>query len=299
MTFNSQVLYSKGDVVITHTMETTPVVTSRFGQVDERVDRVMDMIDFEPDGRFIAAQLPYLYPHATTVIGASIFGADQTLTINSVDGQQRIYKAAAVLKMPQLRFGRKLTMMGPMQFGCIYAVASAPTTANSLYTDSTVSYPGDTGYNASDILTQVYALSWGATSPWDAFGSKDGVTVDFTLQAVQDETESHGVFDYIFQGLVVSAKLEPDGPTPLQVEAAMKRQGSGAALGRSLQGDANDLIITGTGVYFKMTEAALVGFASRFGNTVRRMGPVEFRATRTVTSGVANALFLLDDAAPV
>jgi hypothetical protein len=47
-----------------------------------------------------------------------------------------------------------------------------------------------------------------------------------------------------------------------------------------------------------MTEAALVGFASRFGNTVRRMGPVEFRATRTVTSGVANALFLLDDAAP-
>lgn len=298
MTFGGQVLYSKADVKITHQMDTIPVQTSRFGKVDERVDKVMDMVDFEPDGRFIAAQLPYLFPYASKVIGASVFGSDATLTINSVDGQQRVYKAAAVLKMPSLRFGRKLTMMGPMQFGCLYAEASAPETANSLYTDSAVSYPGDTGYDATAILTQVYSLAWGASSPWDDFKSVNGVTVDFKLDAKPEETESHGIFDYIFQNLEVAAKLEPDGITPAQVLAAMKIQGTGANLGRSLAAQAEDLVITGTGVYFKLSKAAIVPFAEHFSSQRRRTGEVEFRATRTVTTGTLDPLFVIDDAEP-
>ena len=298
LTFGSQVFYSKGDVKIQHQVNTFAVQTSRFGKVDERVDNVMDMIDLELDGRFIAAHLPVLFPYATKVVGASVFGDDATLTINSVDGKQRVYKAAAVLKMPSLRFGRKLTVFGPMQFGCLYEQDSTPTTANSLFTDSDVSYPGDTGYDVANILTQVYSCVWGATAPFDAFGSVNGITVDFKLDVKPDETESHGIFDYIFQNLEVTAKMEPDGVTPAQVLTAMKIQGTGAALGRSLAAQGNDLVITGTGVYFKMTKAAIVPFAEHFSSTRRRVGEVEFRATRTVTSGALDPLFVIDDAAP-
>jgi hypothetical protein len=298
ITFGGQAFYSKGDVKIAHQVTTVPVPTSRFGKVDERVSSVMDMIDLELDGRYITAQLAVLFPYATKVIGSSVFGDDATLTINSVDGQQRIYKAAAVLKMPSLRFGRKVTLMGPMQFGCLYEEDTTPQTANSLFTDSATAYPGDTGYDAAAILTQVYDCVWGATAPFDSFGSVNGVTVDFKLDTSVDETEAFGIFDYVFQNLEVTAKLEPDGVTPAEVLAAMKIQGTGAVLGRSLKAQANDLIITGTGVYFKMNKAAIVPFEEHFSSSKRRVGQVEFRATRTVTTGALDPLFVISNAAP-
>lgn len=299
ITYNSQVFWSKGDVVVNHVVNTFPIQTSRFGKVDDRVDSVMDVLDFELDGRFNSAALSTIFPFASAVIGSSVFGTDTTLTINSVDGQQRVYVSAAVTKMPGLRLARKATIFGPMQITCLYGTASAPDDAGSLYTDSAVAYPGDTGYAVSDIPTQVYALDWGITSPWDAFSSKDGVTVDFKLDLAAEESESHGMYDYIFQGLEVSAKLQPDGgPAESDVLAALMHQGTGAVLGRSLNADSANLNIVGTGVYVRLYNANIVNFKELFSGRLRRMGDVEFRATRTVTTGTLDPLFHVGAAAP-
>lgn len=297
VTINSDIFYSKGDITVKHVLNTFPVTTSRFGKVDERVDSVMDVIEFELDGRWVSGSLPTLFPYSGTVIGSSAFGADNPLTINTVDGYQRVYKAAAITKMPQLRMGRKLSLLGSVQFTCLYGGATLPSDTGSLYTDSAVSYPGDTGFSVADIIMQPYSLAWGA-APFDAFSSLDGVTIDFKLDLKQEMTETLGIYDFIFQGLEVSAKLRPDGPTIEDVLTALKHQGSGATLGRSLSASGNDLVISGTGVHVIVYNAGLKGFTENNSAMNRRMGEVEFTATRTITAGALDPLFRVGTAAP-
>jgi hypothetical protein len=300
ITFNSKVFMSKGDVTIKHVMDLLPIPTSRFGKIDDHVTSVMDVIEFEPDGRFLVASLSTMLPYTTKAIGSSCFGADSPLTINTLDGTQRVYRAAAVTTKKQtIRLGTQNTMFGPMQFTCLYGGAVAPSDAGSLFTDSSVSYPGDANYAGSDVLTLPYSLAWGATAPWDSFMSKDGIEISIDCTLEQERSQSHGTYDYIFQDMAVSATLEPDGPTALEAATACKIQGSGATLGRSLNANSNDLIITATGVWIKLSKASPVNPNERHSAKVRRMGALEFRATRNITSGAADPLFVIDDEAPV
>lgn len=300
ITYNSVVFMSKGDVTIKHLMGLTPVNTSRFGVIDWHVDSVQDVIEFEPDGRFLSAALATMLPFNTKTIGASVFGADTPLTINTVDGKQRVYVAAAnTTKKQQIRLGIKQTMFGPMQFTCLYGGAVSPDDAGSLFADTNVSYPGDANYARSDVLTQAYDLAWdGAAAPWDAFVSKDGIMIDIDVDMTPETSESHGVYDYIFGGMQVSAKMEPDGPTALEAVTAALLQGTGATLGRSFSATSHHLNITGSGVYIRLYNAAPVLPNERFSAKLRRMGEIEFRASRTQTTGTIDPLFYVGTSAP-
>jgi hypothetical protein len=194
--------------------------------------------------------------------------------------------------MPNITLGATRPLLGDVQFTCLHAEASDWGDANSLFTDTEEAYPGDTGYNKADIITQPYTCDWGAVSPWDEFTTKDGVSVEFTLQLNPEVNDHKGLFDYTFQNLEVSAKLQPEGVTPAQVLATLKHQGAGAVRGRSVS-STDPLNIVGTGVYVRLTGASPVLGAEAYGATSRRVGQMEWRATRTWTDGVAEPLFVV------
>ena len=299
ITFNTHKFRSKGDVRVVHQQEWFPIDSSRFGIEDYHSGTVMDTIEFEPDGAFVVAALSTMNPYASKAIGGSVFGTDTPLTINSVDGHQRVYKAGAVLKASDNIFSRKATMFGAMQMGCIYGEDSEPGDAGSLFADTLVSYPGDTGHDPQSIITQGYQCAWGATPPFDSFWSKDGIKISYNLTIEAEQNERTGIFDYTFQGLEIKATLQMEGPTALEAADLLKLQGSGAVLGRSLQAASNDLIITGTGFYYALYNAGPTLMPELFSNKLRRMGEMELRATRTLTAGAMDPLFYIGDAAPV
>ena len=371
--FQSQTFYSQGDIKVDLVNDTFPINVSNFGKVDDRIDKVMHKLSFVPDGRFAA--LSVLLPYATATIGSSVFGTDKPLTIWTVDGKKRVYAAGAVTKMPNLMLGSTKTIFGDVEFTCIHAEASDWSTQGSLFVDSAASYPGDTGYLASDIITQPYALAWKpaftftaatndvitasahglvdgtrvrfttsgtlpaglslatdyyvrdaasgtfkvsatlggsavditdtgsgthtCTAGWASFYSKEGVSVEFSLQLAPEETDLKGLYDMTFQSLEVSAKFQPDGgPTVQDITSALRHQGSGSIRGRSINSGSSNLNITGTGVYVRLYNANIVAGAEAYGPMSRRVQPCEFRSTRSITAGSADPLFYVGTSAP-
>lgn len=300
MTFNTKVFYSKGDVVVNYIQELTPLQTSRFGKVGDSVSSVMAQIEFEPDGRWLSAALSTMLPFNTKTIGSSVFGADSALTINSVDGKKTVFTAAAVTTKKQtLRLGIKETIFGPMQFTALYGAAKDPTDADALVTFSNESYPGDANFDRADILKQAYDIAWsGKSAPWDAFMAKDDINIAIDLDLTPETSQSHGIFDYIFGGMQASATFEPDGPTSIEAVEAALLQDTGAALGRCATSQGAHLNISGTGVYIRLYNAAPVNPKERYSAKLRRMGALEWRASRSQTTGTIDPLIYVGASAP-
>lgn len=294
--FGGQSFWSKGDVTMKIVNDRFDIPTSIFGKVDERFsDRKID-VSFEPSGAFTAGVAAVLWPYAATAVGASIFtGSDQALEIFGRDGRKVTLPAAAVTKMPSIRMGVSQTLMGDVTFTGILKNSTDPTAAGAYYTEAAVAYPGDTGFAVADILTKAYASVWGGTAPWSSFLTENGWAIDFNLSLAPQKVDGLGTVDMTFQGLAVSAKAIPVGPT--QADVLTKLAGT-AGLGASIA-TADPLNISATGVYVRLYRAALADGGMSYGSTKKRLDTCEWVATRGVTASVADPLFFVGTAAPV
>jgi hypothetical protein len=296
LTYNGQNFWSKGDVTLRIGNDRFNIDTSAFGKVDERFQDRTITVEFEPAGRFNAALAGVIWPYASTNVGASVFtGTDIPLTINGRDGRQIVIHAAAVTTMPSLRLGVSQTMMGSMTFTGLIRNNTAATAAAAYYTESAVAYPGDAGFAVADILTRGYTAAWGATAPWSSFMAEAGWTIEFNLQLAPQRVDGIGTVDMTFQGLDVTAKCNPVGPT--QAELLTRAVGT-AGLGVSVA-TADNLNITATGVYVRLARAALVETGLAYGNTAKRISETSWIATRSITGGTPDPLFFVGVAAPV
>lgn len=70
--------YSKGNITLSNTKATFPIVTDRFQKVDERVSDEELKVSFEPAGEF--ESLAVLWPYASTVLGSLIAPQSQAVT---------------------------------------------------------------------------------------------------------------------------------------------------------------------------------------------------------------------------
>jgi hypothetical protein len=296
ITYNSQKFWSKGDVTLKVVNDRFDIPTAHFGKVDERFSDRRIEVEFEPSGAFTAGVAGVLWPYASTVVGASLFGASDTaLTINGRDGRQIVVHAAAVTKMPALRLGVTQTIIGSVTFTGLVKNNVDPTNAAAYYTESAVAYPGDTGFAVSDILTRSYSAAWGASSPWSSFTTEAGWNVEFDLQLSPQKVDGIGTVDMTFSGLAVSAKCIPVGPTAADI---LSKVAGTAGLGASIA-TADHLNLTATGVYVRLYRAALAESGLTYGNTAKRIAETTFIATRGVTGGTADPLFHVGIAAPV
>lgn len=291
ITFGGQSFWSKGNVELKIINERFNIETAHFGKVDERQSDRRIEVTFEPSGRFNSDIAGVLWPYASTATGASIFtAADVPLTINGRDGRQIVVHAAAITKMPSVRMSVNQTLIGPVTFTGLVKNNVSPESAAAYYTESAVSYPGDTGFDVGDIITQPPVAVWGASSPWDSFLSESGWMIDFDLQLAPQKVDGIGTVDMTFASVAVTAKAIPVGPTAAAVLAKLSPT---VALGTSVA-TADDLVISTTDVSVGLAKAALVDGGLAFGSQSKRISECSWIATRTITTGIADPLFVVE-----
>ncbi len=297
ITYDSVVMYTEDDIILTPGLTTFDVPTSMFGKADVRLDDIVTEVTFKPVGNW--GYRSVLYPHANPTIGSSLFGAtDKDLTIQTLAGQLLTWKAAAITKMPDLTLSANKTMFGSATFVCIGANNTAWTDDAKRAVVAANDF-SDVSFDPADILTQPYSLAWGAVSPWDAIETESGVVMTFELAAQPVTTDSEGTIDMTIEGVEVTAKLTPVGISEAQLLALLKIQGTGVTRGASLLTlNSNDLVASGTGVHVTLYDSVPTEGPFRFGRTVLRTGEIAFKGIRDYSSGAGGALFRLDTAAP-
>lgn len=288
--FDGGKFYSKGDIDTGLDLETFEILTSAHGKVDERVTNITANVSFEPAGEW--EHLAVLYPYGSTIHGASVFtGTDKPLKIHCLDGKLYTFKAAAVTQMPNITASATKTLLGQVRFTCLRADNSAWDTVDSFLTIAGSGASAETAFDPANIKTQPYVVAWGGSSPWNAIETSEGVAVDFDLSLQPIQTDTNGIIDMRFERLAVMARMVPLNAAESDILTALKIQGSGAARGRSLQSNSNDLTVTGTGVSITLKKAQLKTAGYRFGAITLRNGEVGFVATKEFVSGVGQPLF--------
>jgi hypothetical protein len=232
--------------------------------------------------------------------GTNRFVVNNPLTIQTIDpvgGRLITLFNAAITKMPNINATATATLLDEVTFEAFLVDGSAPSDAASLYSNISSPYQGDTTFNPVNILTQPIAVSWGSTVPWDSFYTKDGVRISFDLALQNVDIDGYGILSKRISDLSVSASCTPIGVQASDLMTALQLQGSGAAIGRSLGQNGNDLILSATGFYAKLNQAGLQGGPELFSRSKDQTGEITFVATRKFTGGVPQPLFVVGTAA--
>jgi hypothetical protein len=289
--FDGATFYTKGDIQANIDLETLEIVASLYGKVDERQMNRTGIVRFEPVGEW--ESLGVLFPYASTLIGASMFGAvDKPLVIWTQDGKKITFASAAVTRMPSIMLSAKKTLLGEMEFATLGPDNKAWNDAVDKFVKiEAVAFPAST-FSSAAVITQPYTGVWG-TAPWDSIKTVEGWTVDFDLSYDALEVDAEGKIDLTLGALSVSARSQPLGITEQNLADALKIQDASAARGRSLFSVGTDLVISNTGVSVTLTKAALKAGGFAFGPTTPRIGELTWVATRTISGGVVSPLFAI------
>ena len=286
--FATQKFWSKGNVEVKIINDRFDIETAHFGKVDERYQDRRVEVSFEPSGAITAGIATVLWPYGATTVGSSILtGTDRPLEIFGRDGRKITVHAAAVTKMPTLRLGSNTTLLSSMTFTGLVKNTTDPTNAAAYYTEAAVTYPGDTGFAIADIKTAAASAVWGASAPWSSFVSETGFEIDFNLKLAPQKVDGIGTVDMTFQSVEVMLKAVPVGPAATDILAKLSPT---SGMGASIAG-ADNLTVTAGTVAVLLSKPGITESGLIFGSTAKRVAATTWQATRTVTTGVADALF--------
>lgn len=290
----AQTMFSKGDVEIRIIHDEIDVDSSAHGRgIDAvRASRRVE-VSFTPvsDWSYRTTLFPYLDP----TIGDRIFGdSDTPLVItgkNASTDNVFTVLASAVTQMPNLFFGVTDTLYGPVTFTGVLGNNMDPDDDDSLFTVGDASY-SDTTFDPGSLAQQRYTAAWGAVTGFTSIYGQEGFTVESQLQ-LEDLKVDGALLDMSIVGVNFMARCIPVGPSIDQILTNSRIGGSGNDLGDRNSDNANDLVITGSGVSCTLEQAALISSGYRFGDTVLRNGEVGFKTTRQFSSGTPGALMTL------
>lgn len=220
----------------------------------------------------------------------------EPLIVETLDGKVITFHVAAVTQMPDFLGSAVQTPLGAVTFEIFRKNGVAASTADSRYATSPAAFSYDSSFDPAQIVTQPYEASWGETSPWDAFSSKNGFRVSFPMSLTPIEDDACGIIGRRLSGVTAEVRAQPTSASESDILTALKLQGSGAGRGRRIVGE--DLDLTGAGVFVRIYGAALVGAPMGFGSQIDRAGEFTWRNSRTFTTGVPGPVFLVGTAAP-
>jgi hypothetical protein len=292
ITYGGQSFWSKGDIVERPIYDRFNISNSHWGDVDTRETNREYEISFEPDGRFTNELGAILYPYMSLAMGASIIGdTDRALVVHGRDGKKRTYHNAALTKIPDANFDTGRTLQGSCTFTAIVKNNTDPTNAAAYYTDATEAYPGDSGWDLSNIVTKPPICYWGENAPWNAFKTKNGIVISFALDVYKRKVSGIGTIDMILRGLTVTAKATP--MVSRQAIADMMR--ADAQMGSSIDVDHLSLSVGNEFIECSIANVAIVDASFVSGMENERVGEVTWQANRTITDGTANPLFNISE----
>jgi len=233
-----------------------------------------------------------LVAFTTVGTGQAAFVVQEALEIHCFDGTLYTFHNAAVVSMPDINASTVATLMGEVIFEAFLKNLAAWSDADARFTLGT-SPLSDTSFDPAAIITQAYTVTWGS-APWAALSTKTGVKINFDLQLEAIMTDTDGIVTRRLAGVSAVATATPIGVSEADLMAALQMQGVNAGRGKTLV--KNDLILQGTGVYVKLTGAALKGGPQNFTSAEDRIGELTWAATRTFAAGVPNPLFTIGTA---
>ncbi len=291
-------IYSKGDVIVTARTQTLGIQTSGFGEVDQRAQDVEYRIRFTPSGDFVL-HAPALYAPMALKVGESIFGAtDKTLVVKPFINPQAVltFKNVGISRMPPMRLTASETVFGEAEFTALRSDATTWETADSIVAAGVYSAPDHSTFSVASHFMQPWAAAWGG-APWDSFQTESGWTVTPTMELSEQRIDNAGLIDYCVRALAVTAQAVPidTGLTEAVVLAKLGHSGSGRVRGQSLAALGADLVLSNAdgGSVVTLDQAALIDAQLGWGGESKRIGQCTWRATRTFTAGVANALMTI------
>lgn len=300
--------YTREPFVLDVSQDTFEILTDAYGKADERVIARKVSVSFVPAGEIKG------HSGETTVInalwgsiktlarGASLLCAtDQPLVIWTLDGKKYTIPAVALTGIPSLDLTSRRNPIGTITYtGYCKDNTDWTEATNPLVKLAAVSFVDPGNFDSSGIPMDKYTGVWGTVTGFTSFKSEAGFKVDFGMKTFEVDTDSDGPVDIRFDQLDVTVKCAPIGPTEQNVLDALRIMGSGARPGRSLHYDlagsaTPDLVITGgttpMQLVFTLKAAALKSAPFNFAADKKRLGEVEFVATRTVSGGAVSALF--------
>lgn len=299
LAFNGISLYSKeGTTIDTDLVYSQEAIgVAGLGKIDNRDKEAYDEINITPDGRMTAAIAAALWPYNNPTIGTGIFtDTDVPAAVHGNDSSLDTHAAAALVQMPQMIFHPVKTLVGALKLLCLRGHTSSAvnpwSTANSLRTFAASGGTfADTTFNAAEIVTQDYQLTWGSLSGWSGLDFYDGLTFEPKIEFVDDNVAVHGLFNKRIKSVGGMLRGIPIGVARAAIDAQLNIQGAGAGRGTSGAVKAFQVTVAGADgkTYLSFPLGQLV--KSKFQNGVEQLreGEVAWEALPNLAAGVRGA----------
>ena len=287
-TFAGHTFFANDGILVTPALETQPVESDANGPLDATVAQAPVTIRFTPSAPI--GDLLALYPHLSGEPGTSLFGAvDSPLVLTAANGVRLTFAAVAITQMPDLTLSAQGPVAGTVTFLALGARSLGVTAPNRVVAIDTGTIPVAPG--GTPQLADDFAVTWGAV-PWVALRSRDGVRVHFGMSTTPVLSDANALLDLTLEKLEVEVRFtpeSPDGPDEADLVVALML---GAAPGRLLSGNAQQLDLAGDGIFVRLPEAQLVRGELAFDVTRGRIGELTFTAGRALV-GTAEPLAVI------
>lgn len=287
-------IFTKNDIEDDFGIDTFQPESSAHGQLDPRIDLRRGGVRATPVGQFTADQFNALWPYRTTLVGASIYGADVPLVLKTIAGKKHTYYAAAIEGMPEITFAAKETVFGQASWGIMGKNNVAWNTADSFRKIETEAFSDEewATFDQDEVITEPAVINWATGGGGTAFKTVDGVKLIPDLQLEDVPTDDEGVVDRTLADVGIMARFRPLGQTEQEVMDMVGFQGlTGFIRGAKLITKAFDMTFTVSAGTLTIHNAALVGAGFRFGRTVLRNGELAFVSARSFTGGKRDPLW--------
>jgi hypothetical protein len=289
VTYGGQSFFSKGDVAVKPMAKRFTLSAAHVGKIEERNIDLRCEITFEPAGQITAALALVLWPYGTTLPGTSIFGStDSALVVHGRDGVKVTFHNAALTQMPALRIGTNQSPLGPVKFTALLKNSADPAVETSYWTWATTAYPGDAGFDPSQILTVIPTGGWSQPN-WDSLPTESGWEFTFGLSLNDISVDGLGTVNMIVTDVTAGASCIPVGIVPAEATSSMHRN---TGMGTSPQTTAMAVLGAAAGdPSVSFASAFLADAEIVYGVTRKRVGRCTWQAMRTFAVGVAAPLF--------
>lgn len=289
--------FAEGSISLELVQETVELKSLIFGVLDNIPVGRMAKLKFIPQ-EFSEGAAALLFPHQALALGGSIFGAtDSTMDIHTTTGKRVRLSCVAVYKEPGIEGDIKKTVFGEVEYWGILGIGGDPNVLASFVNETSVVYPGASGFDRTKAITPAWVTTWGA-SPFNAIDlSEAGWKLTTKSQfASEDKVMGKGVIDIALKDYSMEVTFTPMNITRAQV---MARMGMTVPLGGRMSSVAADFIATGTGIYIAARNMYLdKANAFQFDSDKRTTDALTLKSTKSITAGVRDEMLYLGEAAP-
>jgi len=276
--------------------ETVKLPSMMFGDLDEIPVGRLAKLKFIPQ-EFSVGAVAALFPHQALALGASIYGAtDKTMDIHTTSGKRVRLSCVAVYAEPGIRGDIKKTVFDAVEFWGILPIGGDPNALASFVNETSVSYPGASGFDQTACITPAWVTTWGA-SPFDSIDlSETGWSLKTKSSFNEDKVMGKGLVDVTLKGYDLEVSFEAMNITRA---AVMARLGMGVALGGRKSSVASDFIATGTGIYIAARNMApSKADPFEFDSNKRTTGKLNLVSTKSITAGVRDEMLFIGTEEP-